>query len=338
MKKLLIAVAGLVLVAWVISWFWAPGAVATSARKPWPGGKGSLEIPKAAHAEKSNEASRKLTTLASALTANDAVEKFVEREIARAEVTIGDAPPLPDTTAIRELLLREPLVWERREGVGDAEASRIRGVQMNVARALVASALAKGHAQDPAAWADLEAAWKLVQSLDSHTQQMMLQTAAMSIARMINAVAWKMPLPAPAWLAEVQGHDSVPQLMDAYRQQTASYAKDGVAMFPTKFLADSVEHDRAIAEEVFKQTQCDVTARENKLGVDLRSVWRRAFRFRAEREATANALRIREGKPVEPHSRCSDGAWAFDGTTLRFSREIAIDPPAMSMPLTLRLK
>jgi hypothetical protein len=167
---------------------------------------------------------------------------------------------------------------------------------------------------------------------------MMLQTAAMSIARMINAVAWKMPLPAPAWLADVQNHDSVPQLIDAYRQQTASYAKDGVAMFPTKFLAQSVEHDRAIAEEVFKETKCDVKTRENKLGVDLTSVWRRAFRYRAEREATANALRIREGKPIEARSRCSDGAWAFDGTTLRFSREIAMDPPAMSMPLALRLK
>ena len=63
------------------------------------------------------------------------------------------------------------------------------------------------------------------------------------------------------------------------------------------------------------------------LGPDLTSVWRRAFRYRAEREATANALRVREGKPIETASRCSDGGWTFDGTTLRFSREIATAAP-----------
>ena len=34
----------------------------------------------------------------------------------------------------------------------------------------------------------------------------------------------------------------------------------------------------------------------NDLGTDLSSVWRRAFRHRAEREATANSLRVRVGK------------------------------------------
>lgn len=339
MKRLLLAVAALALLAWVVSWFWAPGAVATSARKPWPGGKGNLESARDQHPPlQANEASKKLMALAAALPQNDTVEKFVEREIASGDITIGEPPPLPDTSAIRELLLREPVVWERRVGVGDAEAQRMRGVQMTVARALVASALARGRAQDPAAWTDLEASWKLAQSLEAHTQQMMLQTAAMSIARMINAVAWKMPLPAPAWLAALQAHDSMPQLLDAYRLQTAEYASTGVAMFPTKFLAGSVEHDRAIAEELFRLTQCDVKARANELGTDLTFVWRRAFRYRAEREATANALRVREGTPIETRSRCSDGAWAFDGRTLRFSREIAMDPPAMSMPLVLRVK
>ena len=70
----------------------------------------------------------------------------------------------------------------------------------------------------------------------------------------------------------------------------------------------------------------------------MRSVWRRAFRYRAEREATANALRVREGKPIEPASRCSDGAWTFDGTTLRFSREIPTTAPDRPMPLALRVK
>jgi hypothetical protein len=76
----------------------------------------------------------------------------------------------------------------------------------------------------------------------------------------------------------------------------------------------------------------------NELGTDLTSVWRRAFRYRAEREATANALRLREAKAIETGSSCSDGVWTFDGTTLRFSREIASPVPDTPMPLVLRVK
>jgi hypothetical protein len=156
----------------------------------------------------------------------------------------------------------------------------------------------------------------------------MAQTAALTTARMINAVAWKMPLPAPAWIAELQDRDNVRPLLEAFQHQTASYAKDGWAVFPTKMLADSVDHDRSIAEELFKTSQCDVNARENELGTDLRFVWRRAFRYRAEREAVST------GFP----SRCSDGAWTFDGTTLRFSREIATSAADGPMPLMLQVK
>ena len=247
------------------------------------------------------------------------------------------AASLPEVSAIRELLLREPIVWERHEEIGHAETQATRAVQMTVARALVASALTKARANDPAAWEDLHAVWKLARTLDGHPQ-MLVQTAALSMARMINAVAWKMPLPAPAWLGELQERDSVRPLLEAYQHQTASYWKDGAQIFPTKSLATSVEHDRLIAEELFNATRCDVNARSNELGVDVASVWRRAFRYRAEREATANALRVREGKSIETASRCSDGGWTFDETTLRFSREIATAAPDRPMPLVLRVK
>lgn len=214
-----------------------------------------------------------------------------------------------------------------------ADTTKRRTVQMAMARALVASALTK----DPAAWEDLHAMWNLARSLDGHPQ-MMAQTAALTMARMINAVAWKMPLPAPAWLGELQARDNVRPLLEAYQYQTASYWEDGAQMFPTKWLATSVEHDRLIAEELFHTTRCDVSARANELGTDLTSVWRRAFRYRAEREATANALRVRERKAIDTASRCSDGAWTFDGTTLRFSREIATAAPDRPMPLVLRVK
>jgi hypothetical protein len=334
-KVLLIVVAAIALLVWVITWFRTPEAVATAASQPWPGGMGGLgAVADRLPPLKANAASAKLTALVDALPKNEAVEDFVQREISRGEITIGEPPALPDVSAIRELVLREPIVWERHEGIDHERTFAMRAVHMTAARALVASALAKARAKDPAAWDDLHAAWTLARALDPHPQ-VMAQTAALTTARMINAVAWKMPLPAPAWFGEVQERDHLPPLLESFQFQAASYWKGGVGMFPTKWLANSVEHDRAIAEELFKVTQCDVNARANELGVDLTSVWRRAFRYRAEREATANALRVREGKPIETTSRCSDGAWLLEGTTLRFSREIATAPPDRPMPLTL---
>jgi hypothetical protein len=284
---------------------------------------------------KANDASAKLTALAKALPENEVVDDFVEREIARGELTIGDSPAVPDVSAIRELLLREPIVWERRLEFDDTVVAELRGVQMRVARALVASALTKARGQDLTAWEDLHATWKLARSLEEHPQ-MMAQTAVLTMARMINAVSWKMPLPAPAWLGELQDRDHVRPLLEAFQYQAASYSND--AWFPTKWLANSVDRDREIAEAVFEETRCDVHTPMNDLGTDLSSVWRRAFRARAEREATANALRVREGKSIDSGSRCSDGGWMFDGTTLRFSSEIPTAAPDKPMPLVLHVK
>ncbi len=338
MKKLLVAVAAVALLVWVVSWFRTPGAVAASAAQPWPGGMGSLDSVVARFPPaQPNEASARLTALANALPGSDAADEFVAREMARGALTIGKPPALPDVSAIRELLLRQPIVWEQRHaGVGDAGVSALRGTLMTMARALVAGALAKAGANDPAAWEDLHAVWKLSRTLDRQPQ-MMAQTAALSMVRMINAVAWKMPLPVPAWLGELQQRDFVQPLLEAYQYQTASYWKDGAQMFPTRWLADSVEHDRRIAEEMYRTTKCDVNAPMNDLGTDLSFVWRRAFRYRAEREATANALRLREGKPIETTSRCSDGGWTSDGKSLRFTRDIPTAPPDRPMPLVLQI-
>lgn len=339
MKQALIVVIALMgLVGWVVLSFRDEEAVATSAARSWPGEMGALDAADDRWPTlKANDASTQLTTLAKTLPKNEAVEKFVEREMKRGELAIGDPPPLSDVTAIRDLLLREPIVWESRIEFDDVQVGERRMMQMTVARVLVASALTKARANNPAAWEDLHAAWNLAKSLNEHPQ-MMAQTAALTMARMINAVAWKMPTPAPTWFGELQQRDNVRPLLEAFQYQVASYGGSGSQWFPTKWLAGSVDHDRQIAEQLFNLTRCDVTTPMNDLGTDLSSVWRRAFRYRAEREATANALRVREGKSIETNSRCSDGSWTFDGTTLRFSREIATAPPDTPMPLVLRVK
>lgn len=337
-KVVVIALAVLGVLGTIALWFRNEDAVATSAARPWPGEMGPLNAGADRWPpQKANEASVKLTALANALPKNEAVDNFVADEITRGELTIVEAPALPETLAIRELLLREPIVWERYDDIGNQNAISARTTHMMIARTLVASALKKARANDPSAWEDLHSVWKLARTLDDHPQ-MMTQTAALAMDRMINAVAWKMPLPTPAWLGEVQARDNVQRLLESFKFQTASYWKDGARIFPTKWLADSVDHDRAIAEELSKLEQCDVNIRANELGTDLSSLWRRAFRYRAEREATANALRVREAKSIEATSRCRDGKWMFDGTTLRFSREIATAAPDSPMPLVLRLK
>jgi hypothetical protein len=337
MKKALVLIIAIALVLWVVSWFRTPETVATSAAQPWPGDMGALgDAGRRFPPAQANEASRQLMTLAGKLPKDQAVDDFVAREIARGELAIGEPPALPDLSMIRSLLLREPILWERREGFDDAEVIARRPLQMALARTLVATALAKARQHDSAAWEDLHAVWNLARSLDGHPQ-MMAQTAALTMARMVNAVAWKMPLHPPAWLGELQERDNVRRLLDAFQYQTASYWQSGAQMFPTTFLATSIEHDRRIAEELFKVTGCDVTMPMNKLGPDLSSVWRRAFRFRAEREASANALRVREGKPIETKSVCSDGTWSLEGTTLRFSREIPSGTSEQPMPLVLNV-
>jgi len=337
-KALLVVVFAIVMVAWFLMWFRDKGAVNTSVAQPWPGEMGALNSaanrwPKL----KANDASVKLMDLAKAVPKNEGVDGFVEREIAQAELDIGEPPALADVSAIRELLLHEPIVWESNVEFDNTEVGARRPVLLTVARALVASALGKARRNDATAWEDLHAVWKLARSLDDHPQ-MMSQTAVLTMARMINGVAWKMPLPAPAWFGELQGRDHVRTLLDAFQYQAASYANEDTWFFPTRWLAGSVDRDRRIAEALFNETKCDVSTVMNDLGTDLTSIWRRAFRYRAEREATANSLRAREGKPIETSSRCSDGGWTFDGTTLRFSREIATAAPDKPMPLVLRVK
>jgi hypothetical protein len=338
MKKALLVVAAVGLVVWVITWFRAPGAVKASAQKEWPGGRGTLSAVRERFPPlKANDASRKLKALANGMPKSDAVDEYVRAEIARDDLKIGSPPSIPDVSAIRELLLREPVVWERRVGFDDPEVGKRRGLVMTTARALIASALSKAVKSDASAWDDLHAAWNLARSLDGHPQ-MMLQTAALSIARMINAVAWRMPLPPPAWLAALRERDELPSLVEAFQYQTASYSDSGTQIFPTKMLADSVDRDRGIAEALLKVTRCnDTTIPMNDLGPDERSVWRRAFRYRAEREATANALRARAGKPIVPQSVCAGETWSFDGTTVRFSHEIPLGTDEKPMPLALRV-
>jgi len=342
MKRALVMLVLLAAAVYVASWFWAGDEVDGAAARPWPDGLGTLAaVPDRYPPQHENEAGRKLTKLAGAVAENDAVTAYVRREIASGELSIAEPPAMAGLSAIRDLLLREPVVWER--DLSQQHGGLLGKVAMHLTlmRALVASALGRARQHDAAAWEDLHAAWNLTKALDGHPH-VILRAVSMSMTRAINAVAWKMPLPVPAWFAEVQDRDFVRPLIETLQYEDWRTWKE--QKFPLKPFAERIDRERTLAGELARVTECEfnrVTETHDRsdpnAGVDIG--WRRAFRYRVEREATANALRARAGKPIEERSHCSEGRWTFDGKTLRFAKPIALpEQRDTSMPLTLRVR
>jgi len=342
MKKALILLALLGAAVYVASWFWAGDEVNAAADKPWPDGLGTLDAVRDRYPPQPvNGAALKLTTLAAAVGESEAVTAYVRAEIARGDLAIAEPPAIADLSAIRDLLLREPVVWER-----DLDRQH-GGLLLNVAlyrsltRALIASALGRARRNDAAAWDDLHAAWNLNKSVEGQPPRI-TRLVAMSMTRAINAVAWKMPLPAPAWFDEVQERDFVRPLFETLQYEKWFALKHEA--FLVRPLAVTIDRERNLVSELMRVTACEFhpgpAARPPDAddGSALDVSWQRAFRYRAEREATANALRARGGKPIAEGSRCSDGRWSFDGTTLRFAKPIPLPEKVdTSMPLALHV-
>ncbi|MDQ6802031.1 MAG: hypothetical protein M3041_14485 [Acidobacteriota bacterium] len=342
MKKALVVLALLAAAVYVASWFWAGDEVAAEAARPWPGGLGTLAaVPDRYPPQHENAAARKLTKLAGSVAENDAVTIYVRQEIARGELTIAEPPTIADVSAIRDLLLREPIVWER--DLSQQHGGLLPKVAMHLTlmRALVASALGRARLHDVAAWDDLHAAWNLTKALNVHPH-LILRIVAMSMTRAINAVAWKMPLPLPAWFGEVQDRDLLRPLFETLQFENWRKWRDQILAL--KPFAEKIERERTLTGKLARVTECEFhrSADDHYAFVsetpDLDIAWQRAFRYRVEREATANALRARAGQPIEEGSHCSDGGWSFDGKTLRFAKPIPLpERRDTSMPLTLHV-
>ncbi len=342
MKKALVLLVLLAAAVYVASWFWAGDEVTAAAARPWPDGLGTLAaVPGRYPPQHENDAARKLTKLAAPFAEDDAVTAYVRQEVARGELTIAAPPAIPYLTGIRDLLLREPVVWER--DLSQQHGGLLEKVMMHLTlmRALVASALGRARQNDAAAWDDLHAAWNLTKALQGHPH-LILRVVAMSMTRAINAVAWKMPLPVPAWFDEVQDCDLVRLLFETLQFENWRKWKDQT--FALKPFAERIERERTLTIELARLTDCELNRvtetgdRSNPIG-RLDIGWQRAFRYRVEREATANALRARAGKPIEERSHCSDGRWSFDGKTLRFAKPMALpERRDTSMPLTLQIR
>jgi hypothetical protein len=343
MRKVLVVLFLLAAVAYVASWFWAGDEVAAAAARPWPDGLGTLAaVPDRYPPQHENEAARKLAKLAGSVAENDAVTAYVRQEIARGEPTIAEPPAIADLSAIRDLLLHGRVVWERNLSQQHGGLLPKLAMHQTLMRALVASALGRARRHDAAAWDDLHAAWNLTKALNEHPH-LILRVVAMSMTRTINAVAWKMPLPVPPWFGEVQDRDLVRPLLETLQFDRWQRSRER-RFVPVKPFAAAIDRERILAGELARVTECEFThviepGDRSDPVTRLDIAWQRAFRYRVEREATANALRARAGQPIEEGSHCSDGRWSFDGKTLRFAKPIALpERRDTSMPLTLHVR
>lgn len=344
-----------------------------TANRPWPLGLGVVaDAPKRFPPVKDNAAAAQLVKLAGEADVElrqsrtrrgmggvredvrDEFSDYVRVQLERSGDAI-DAPP-PDVAryltenaapldAIRTLALSgTPIVFEadiKRGGIGGRErrgegdpdpvpiGPNVFALQ-HLHRVFVVRALASARDRNPAAWDELRTAWELTRPQWGRPETTAVLGAS-TAARMVNAAARKMPLPPPAWLAELdtfayEQHLAAAQQAEAWRGRNPALT----------------ERLRGMAAEVLQAKACDTAsprfeAVREKLGAratpNLVSDWERLMRFRAEREARRNVLRIRAGQPPVRDSQCSDGSWKVTPASFRFTREVAVERPQLAYPL-----
>lgn len=344
-----------------------------TANRPWPLGLGVVaDAPKRFPPAKDNAAATQLVKLAAeaetdlrpsrtrrgmGVVREDLREEFAEYvrvQLERSGDAI-DAPP-PDVARylaenaapldeIRTLALSgTPIVFEadiNRGGIGGRERGREGGPDpapigpnvfalQHIHRAFVVRALTSARDGNPAAWDELRTTWELARPLWGRPDTTAVLGAS-TAARMVNAAARKMPLPPPAWPAELdtfpyERHLAAAQQSEAWRGRNPALT----------------ERLRGMAAEVLQAKACDATSPQfdavrEKLGAratpNLISNWERLMRFRAEREARRNVLRIRAGQPPVRESQCSDGSWEVTPVSFRFTREVPVPRPQIKVPL-----
>lgn len=344
-----------------------------TANRPWPLGLGVVaDAPKRFPPVKDNAAATQLVQLAKEADVDlresrrrwdrggvredlrDELAEYVRVQLERSGDTI-DAPPADiaryltenaaPLDAIRTVALSgTPIVFEADIGRGGID-SRDRGPEdgpepvpigpnvfalQHLHRAFVVRALTAARDGKPAAWDELRTAWELARPLWGRPDPMAVLGAS-TAARMVNGAARKMPLPPPAWLAELDTFPYEQHLAAA--QQAEAWRANNPGL---------TERLRGMAAEVLQAKACDATSPQfdavrEKLGAratpSLVSNWERLMRFRAEREARRNVLRIRAGQPPLRDSQCSDGSWDVTPTSFKFTREAPVRRPFIEYPL-----
>lgn len=340
-------------------------------RQPWPEGLGTLEqIPTQYPKRETSTDARRLDELIRPLEDGDlyperiAARQFVGTEIECEDAVIGAPPPelarfmeehAAQLDALRDhLLSSREIAWEvDLARKFEAPGPNSLGIE-NAAALLVGRALIRAQKGEAVAWDELRAASILATSLQARPE-LLGQLDALDIVRSINAVAWKMPLPAPPWLASFHAIDHRRLIMRGVQYETWLVWRYAPGETVARFVAgpylyagaaNLAEQERLRAMEIAQITTCGFDRSAfadrtqfpwwNIVGHMFKwttpNLWSDVFRYHAEREATANALRARTGLPVSTNSQCSDGSWRYADAWLSFT--VNIKAFSGEMPLT----
>lgn len=370
-----VAVAILGLIGWLSVRSYARICEDRAAGMPWPGGLGRLDaVPKRFPVTEQSAGATKLVQLASAAqidlavrerlgtakppdarfeAARTAISDYVKTQFERSGDAI-DAPPPPAAhylaeneqalNAVRDHLLSgTPIVWETNISEGFEAPIPNSAGHMNLQKILAARALDKARRNDPAAWDELHASWKLNRVLWQRPDLISIVVATAS-TRMSNAAARKMPLPAPAWFQETLTFDYLGAM--AASQQAEAWMIHRAMPVTVSYRLQGAEYldvMRKYTAEATRSRACSSispqfnTARESLVTMNvavpnLIGAWHHLLRFRAELEATERILQLRAGRTPSTRSQCSDGTWLVTANAIRFSRDINV-PQGIRFPL-----
>jgi hypothetical protein len=336
---------------WAVAYFSAGAALRDAQREPWPYGLGTLEAlkerqPPRAASKEATEVER----LVDALNLEDVnVDDYVDAQTAKRDDTI-DAPPAgldareaPLVEIVRTTVSAgDRLVWGPDGAPYELD---------DAAELLAADALAHARNGDGAGgWERVHAIWLLTRS----TKWDASVYGAKSVLRMeraANAVARKLPAPAPAWAAELAAVEPRRDTAAGIQQQTLSRIQT-MPPLPGPFIifrpisnfieASNARRSRADAESLAAAQRCHM---QTDLVADPADAYR-ASRMEAELEATAKMLVLKSeharlGKwpaGLDPSSRCAESRWIYeakpDGSsmTLRLSWDLAPEPGVKNAP------
>ena len=349
----------------------------------WPAELGKLKsVPRRYPAHETNAAALRLIELAKPLgitfDRNDdgltQLTDYTREEVRRADAVIGEPPAEVSAflaqheaalDAVRDHLLASDVVWQFDPAAGFEMKPPHYGAHMRLTRMFVSRALVLAAADDAAAWRVLHAAWQLARSLVSRPE-VFTQTIALAMMRQVSATAWKLPLPAPAWLEELHRVNLERNLAAAMQFEAWIMWAHRQSPFPVMrplarlMVLNYVRHQRDSVAELMRVRDCAFDGKSfderrladvprwnfagNLWAGRIGALWARVFRFRAEREATTNIIRAAEGLPVSTASQCSDGTWrsaaVHDGYVMvAFSKEIAASMESdVAIPLTRERK
>ena len=233
-----------------------------------------------------------------------------------------------------------------------------------LARALAANALVKARGGDASAWDDVHAIVLLARPLLRHEDA---DSAAfgLSLDRLANGVARKLPPPAPLWWREVNEIDARRAVIAAEQAEAwltwhwldRIRGRHRMAFLVSPLfdasLSSYLNGKRRAAEEFAAGHDCafDVKKSDRRWQFPAWSMlkrnryltggsglaFQRAAVFDFERSATERVMAIKEHRPIPNTSRCTDGTWSYADGVLRFSIPIPIEPPGkQAVPGTLR--